>query len=63
MYKKLGTDNVDNTKLMEDIPVTGIDNDWDWFDTYIEFKEKGNYIIDVWNKDEVFINTGYLKIK
>lgn len=63
VYKKIMKNGKEETNLVQTIPVTGIAEDWDWIKTNIVFKEKGDYIVDVWNENEVFINTGVLTIK
>lgn len=63
VYKKTKINGKEDTKLVQTIPVTGIGDDWDWVYATIDFTEKGDYIIDVWNENDVFINTGYVTIK
>lgn len=63
VYKKITKNGKEDTKLVQTIPVTGIGEDWDWVYATIDFTEKGEYIVDVWNENELFINTGYVTIK
>lgn len=63
VYKKTKINGKEDTKLVQTIPVTGIGADWDWVYATIDFTERGDYIIDVWNENDVFINTGYVTIK
>lgn len=61
--KKYKNGKEDGEDFIDKFTFNSIDLTWDWISLPIEFKEKGDYILDVFTKDDVFINTGFLTIK
>jgi hypothetical protein len=36
---------------------------WNWMKVPLSFNKPGKYVVDMYNEDDVFINSGYLEIK
>jgi len=52
----------DEDQIVDEFDIT-VEPDWDWAKFTQSFKEPGDYMLDIYNANDVFVNTGYLTIK
>lgn len=36
---------------------------WNWVSAPVKFYKKGKYVVDIYNQDDIFVNSGYFEVK
>ncbi|MCB0508668.1 MAG: hypothetical protein R2739_00700 [Chitinophagales bacterium] len=53
----------DYETLVDELTFTIESLDWNWVKLPISVKEKGNYVVDIYNNYDTFINSGYFTVE
>lgn len=53
---------VDDKETLEDTYSVDVQEDWDWVSVKQVFTKPGEYIIDIYTANDIYVNTGYLTI-